>query len=136
MVAPGTLWTSRPILKSSQCDRFTHLEKSAKEESFEQKLPTRLDIKGKGKSVSMVVWLLYERGNHAIARIVARGHRYPKGRTSGSTGPRQAAVRRLFAGLLGTANKGGIGAHVSENGGSSFGNIYARQGTGIRADEQ
>ena len=26
-----------------------------------------LDIKGKGKSVSMVVWLLYERGNHAIA---------------------------------------------------------------------
>ena len=30
----------------------------------------------------------------------------------------------LFAGLQ--ANKGGIGAHASENGGSSFGNVYAR----------
>ena len=30
----------------------------------------------------------------------------------------------LFAGLQ--ANKGGIGAHISENGGSSFGDIYAR----------
>lgn len=30
----------------------------------------------------------------------------------------------LFAGLQ--ANKGGIGAHISENGSSSFGDIYAR----------
>jgi hypothetical protein len=82
-----------------------------------------LDIKGKGKSVSMVVWLLYERGNHAIAGMWHEGTVTPRGQPPvvQEPGKRQFG---LFAGLQ--ANKGGIGAHISENGGSSFGNIYAR----------
>ena len=82
-----------------------------------------LDIKGKGKSVSMVVWLLYERGNHAIAGMWHEGTVTPRGEPPvvKEPGKRQFG---LFAGLQ--ANKGGIGAHISENGGSSFGNIYAR----------
>jgi hypothetical protein len=82
-----------------------------------------LDIKGKGKSVSMVVWMLYERGNHAIAGMWHEGTVTPRGQPPvvQEPGKRQFG---LFAGLQ--ANKGGIGAHISENGGSSFGNIYAR----------
>ena len=82
-----------------------------------------LDIKGQGKSVTLVVWLLYERGNHAIAGMWHEGtvtpNRVPP--VVKEPGKRQFG---LFAGLQ--ANKGGIGAHISENGGSSFGDIYAR----------
>jgi len=82
-----------------------------------------LDIKGKGKSVTLVVWLLYEKGNHAIAGMWHEGTVTPKGEAPvvQEPGKRQFG---LFAGLQ--ANKGGIGAHISENGGSSFGDIYAR----------
>jgi hypothetical protein len=82
-----------------------------------------LDIKGKGKSVTMVVWMLYEKGNHAIAGMWHEGTVTPKGEVPvlQEPGKRQYG---LFAGLQ--ANKGGLGAHISENGGSSFGNIYAR----------
>ena len=82
-----------------------------------------LDIKGKGKSVSMVVWLLYERGNHAIAGMWHEGTVTPRGEPPVVQVPGKRQFG-LFAGLQ--ANKGGIGAHISENGGSSFGNIYAR----------
>jgi len=82
-----------------------------------------LDIKGKGKSVTLVVWLLYEKGNHAIAGMWHEGTVTPKREPPvvQEPGKRQFG---LFAGLQ--ANKGGIGAHISENGGSSFGDIYAR----------
>ena len=82
-----------------------------------------LDIKGKGKSVTLVVWLLYERGNHAIAGMWHEGTVTPKREPPvvQEPGKRQFG---LFAGLQ--ANRGGIGAHISENGGSSFGDIYAR----------
>ena len=82
-----------------------------------------LDIKGKGKSVTLVVWLLYEKGNHAIAGMWHEGTVTPKGEPPviQEPGKRQFG---LFAGLQ--ANKGGIGAHISENGGSSFGDVYAR----------
>lgn len=82
-----------------------------------------LDIKGKGKSVTLVVWLLYEKGNHAIAGMWHEGTVTPRGEPPivQEPGKRQFG---LFAGLQ--ANKGGIGAHISENGGSSFGDIYAR----------
>lgn len=82
-----------------------------------------LDIKGEGKSVTLVVWLLYERGNHAIAGMWHEGTVTPRGEPPvvKEPGKRQYG---LFAGLQ--ANKGGIGAHISENGGSSFGDIYAR----------
>ena len=82
-----------------------------------------LDIKGKGKSVTMVVWMLYEKGNHAIAGMWHEGTVTPKNEPPvvKEPGKRQYG---LFAGLQ--AHRGGIGAHISENGGSSFGNIYAR----------
>ena len=82
-----------------------------------------LDIKGKGKSVTLVVWLLYEKGNHAIAGMWHEGTVTPRREPPvvKEPGKRQFG---LFAGLQ--ANKGGIGAHISENGSSSFGDIYAR----------
>ena len=82
-----------------------------------------LDIKGKGKSVTLVVWLLYERGNHAIAGMWHEGTITPKGEPPKVKEPGKRQFG-LFAGLR--ANKGGIGAHISENGGASFGDIYAR----------
>ena len=82
-----------------------------------------LDIKGKGKSVTLVVWLLYERGNHAIAGMWHEGTVTPRGEPPVVQVPGKRQFG-LFAGLQ--ANKGGIGAHISENGGSSFGDIYAR----------
>ena len=71
----------------------------------------------------MVAWVIRESGNHAIAGIWHEGtdiaapgvvSRVEKGR-------RQYA---LFAGLA--ANNGAAAAHVSENGGASFGDKYAR----------
>jgi hypothetical protein len=73
-----------------------------------------LDVKGPGRSVSMVAWLMRESGNHAIAGIWHEG-------TDRERGKRQYA---LFAGLAG--NNGAAAAHVSENGGNSFGDRYAR----------
>ena len=68
-----------------------------------------LDIKGKGKSVTMVVWMLYEKGNHAIAGMWHEGTVTPKYEPPvlQEPGKRQYG---LFAGLQ--ANKGGLGAHI------------------------
>ncbi len=82
-----------------------------------------LDIKGQGKSVTLVVWLLYEKGNHAIAGMWHEGTVTPRGEPPVIQVPGKRQFG-LFAGLQ--ANKGGIGAHISENGSSSFGDIYAR----------
>jgi hypothetical protein len=83
-----------------------------------------LDVKGPGRSVSMVVWLIRQGGNHAIAGIWHEGtdlrHVANQARRVES-GKRQYA---LFAGLA--ANNGASAAHVSENGRSSFGDRYAR----------
>jgi hypothetical protein len=84
-----------------------------------------LDVKGPGRSVTLLVWLIHEAGNHALAGIWHEGtdlqsapggpaHRVERGK-------RQYA---LFAGLA--ANVGAVAAHVSENGGNSFGDKYAR----------
>ncbi|MCZ2150112.1 MAG: hypothetical protein LC126_20335 [Bryobacterales bacterium] len=83
-----------------------------------------LDAKGPGRSVSMAVWLLHEGGNHAIAGIWHEGTDL---RTAPSPARRVEPGRRqyaLFAGLA--ANEGAVAAHVSENGGASFGDRYAR----------
>ncbi len=83
-----------------------------------------LDVKGPGRSVSMVVWLIRESGNHAIAGIWHEGtdlHNTATPVTKVERGKRQYA---LFAGLA--ANNGGVAAHVSENGANSFGDKYAR----------
>ena len=82
-----------------------------------------LDIKGAGKSVTVVVWAIRESGNHALAGIWHEGTDLKQRETSAiqkvERGQRQYA---LFAGL----NKPGSSCgHVSENGASSFLNRYA-----------
>lgn len=84
---------------------------------------TPLDIKGAGRSVSVVVWAIRESGNHALAGIWHEGTDLKQQSTAGiakvERGQRQYA---LFAGL----NKSGSACgHVSENGASSFRNKYA-----------
>lgn len=72
----------------------------------------------------MVVWLVREGSNHAIAGIWHEGTDLKSISASVQrveTGKRQYA---LFAGLA--ANNGASAAHVSENGGASFGDKYAR----------
>ncbi len=82
-----------------------------------------IDIKGAGKSVSVVVWAIRESGNHALAGIWHEGTDLKQKETTSiqkvQRGQRQYA---LFAGL----NKEGTACgHVSENGASSFLNKYA-----------
>jgi hypothetical protein len=82
-----------------------------------------LDIKGPGRSVSVVVWAIRESGNHALAGIWHEGTDLKQKETvtvrKVQRGQRQYA---LFAGL----NKEGTACgHVSENGASSFLNRYA-----------
>lgn len=84
---------------------------------------TPLDIKGAGKSVTVVVWAIRESGNHALAGIWHEGTDLKEKATANiarvERGQRQYA---LFAGL----NKPGSACgHVSENGASSFLNKYA-----------
>lgn len=79
-----------------------------------------IDVKGPHRSVSLVVWLKRESGNHAIAGIWHEGTDMG-GTTRVEAGRRQYA---LFAGLA--ANNGASAAHVSENGGRSFGDKYAQ----------
>jgi hypothetical protein len=84
---------------------------------------TPLDIKGKGKSVSVVVWAIRESGNHALAGIWHEGTDLKQNETTSiakvERGQRQYA---LFAGLN---KQGSACGHVSENGASSFLNKYA-----------
>jgi len=82
-----------------------------------------LDIKGAGKSVTVVVWAIRESGNHALAGIWHEGTDLKQESTAGirkvERGQRQYA---LFAGLN---REGSACGHVSENGASSFLNRYA-----------
>ena len=82
-----------------------------------------LDIKGAGKSVTVLVWAIRESGNHALAGIWHEGTDLKQDSTANirrvERGQRQYA---LFAGL----NKAGAACgHVSENGASSFAYKYA-----------
>lgn len=83
-----------------------------------------IDVGGPGQSVSMVVWLIYQEGNHAIAGIWHEGTDL---RLRDDSAARVELGRRqyaLFAGLA--ANRGANAIHVSENGRASFGDKYAR----------
>lgn len=84
---------------------------------------TPLDIKGPGKSVTVVVWAIRESGNHALAGIWHEGTDLKQKETAAirkvERGQRQYA---LFAGLN---KEGSACGHVSENGASSFLNRYA-----------
>ena len=82
-----------------------------------------IDIKGAGKSVTVVVWAIRESGNHALAGIWHEGTDLKQDSTTNISkverGQRQYA---LFAGL----NKPGSACgHISENGAGSFLNKYA-----------
>ena len=82
-----------------------------------------LDIKGPGRSVSVVVWAVRESGNHALAGIWHEGTDLTQTETAtvriAQRGQRQYA---LFAGLN---KEGSACGHVSENGAGSFLNRYA-----------
>ncbi len=84
---------------------------------------TPLDIKGEGKSVTVVVWAIRESGNHALAGIWHEGtdlkHAATNSELKVERGQRQYA---LFAGLN---KEGSACGHVSENGASSFLNKFA-----------
>lgn len=84
---------------------------------------TPLDLKGAGKSVTVVVWAIRESGNHALAGIWHEGTDLKQKETATiakvERGQRQYA---LFAGLN---QEGSACGHVSENGASSFLNKYA-----------
>jgi hypothetical protein len=84
---------------------------------------TPVDIKGAGKSVTVVVWAIRESGNHALAGIWHEGTDLKQKETTAiakvERGQRQYA---LFAGLN---KEGSACGHVSENGASSFLNKYA-----------
>ncbi len=83
-----------------------------------------LDVKGPGRSVSMVVWLRRESGNHAIAGIWHEGTDLHSGAAPVTRVERGRRQYALFAGLA--ANNGASAVHVSENGAASFGDRYAR----------
>ena len=85
---------------------------------------TPLDIKGPGKSVSMVVWLIHQTGDHAIAGIWHEGTDSPPHGKPAVVRERGQRQFGLFAGLA--ANPGASSAHISENGVGSFGDCYAR----------
>jgi hypothetical protein len=84
---------------------------------------TPLDIKGAGKSVTVVVWAIRESGNHALAGIWHEGTDL-KEKTTASIAKVERGQRQyaLFAGLN---KQGSACGHVSENGASSFLNKYA-----------
>ena len=85
---------------------------------------TPLDIKGPGKSVSMVIWLIYQEGDHAIAGIWHEGTDTPGVKEPAAVQEQGRRQFGMFAGLA--ANPGGVSAHISENGVASFGDRYAR----------
>jgi hypothetical protein len=83
-----------------------------------------LDVKGAGRSVSMAIWLVRESGNHALAGIWHEGTDLATADAPARKVERGMRQYALFAGLAG--NNGGVAAHVSENGGASFSDRYAR----------
>lgn len=82
-----------------------------------------LDIKGAGKSVTVVVWAIRESGNHALAGIWHEGTDLKEK----STASIRKAVRgqRQYALFAGLNKEGSACGHISENGASSFLNKYA-----------
>lgn len=82
-----------------------------------------LDIKGPGKSVSVVVWAIRESGNHALAGIWHEGTDLKQPSTA--TVKRIERGQRQYALFAGLNIEGSACGHVSENGAGSFLNKYA-----------
>jgi hypothetical protein len=85
---------------------------------------TPLDIKGAGKSVTVVVWAIRESGNHALAGIWHEGTDL-KGKSTANIAKAERGQRQyaLFAGMN---KQGSACGHLSENGAGSFLNKYAQ----------
>jgi hypothetical protein len=83
-----------------------------------------IDVKGPGQSVTLLAWIQRQSGNHAIAGIWHEGTDLAANSKQASRVEQGMRQYALFAGLA--ANNGASAAHVSENGGSSFGDKYAR----------
>ena len=83
-----------------------------------------LDVKGPGRSVSMVAWVVRRTGNHAIAGIWHEGTDLAEAGKVASRVEKGMRQYALFAGL--GANEGASAVHVSDNGAKSFGDKYAR----------
>lgn len=83
-----------------------------------------IDVKGPGQSVTLLAWIERQGGNHAIAGIWHEGTDLAANSKQASRVEQGMRQYALFAGLA--ANNGASAAHVSENGGSSFGDKYAR----------
>ena len=84
---------------------------------------TPLDIKGPGRSVTVVVWAIRESGNHALAGIWHEGTDLKEKTTA--TIARVERGQRQYALFAGLNKEGSACGHVSENGASSFLNKYA-----------
>ena len=82
-----------------------------------------LDIKGNGKSVTVVVWAIRESGNHALAGIWHEGTDLKQQSTA--TIQRAERGQRQYALFAGLNEMGSACGHISENGAQSFGYIYA-----------
>lgn len=82
-----------------------------------------LDIKGPGRSVTVVVWAIRESGNHALAGIWHEG--IDRAHAESSTVQTMARGQRQYALFAGLNVEGSATGHVSENGVASFLNRYA-----------
>ncbi len=82
-----------------------------------------LDLKGAGKSVTVVVWAIRESGNHALAGIWHEGTDLKQESTA--TIRRVERGQRQYALFAGLNKEGSASGHVSENGANSFLNRYA-----------
>ena len=80
-----------------------------------------IDVKGAGRSVSVVVWAIRESGNHALAGI------WHEGTDLNHAAAAKVVVRgqRQYALFAGLNREGSACGHVSENGVQSFGHLYA-----------
>lgn len=84
---------------------------------------TPLDIKGAGKSVSVVVWAIRESGKpFVLAGIWHEGTKYEAGRNCWA---RESRTRTAAITAARLNKQGSACGHVSENGASSFLNKYA-----------
>lgn len=82
-----------------------------------------LDIKGEGKAVTLIVWAIRERGNHALAGIWHEGTDLRQ--ESGVAATRVERGQRQYALFAGLNVEGAARGHLSENGASSFADRYA-----------
>jgi len=83
-----------------------------------------IDVKGPGRSVTLVAWVKRGTGTHAIAGIWHEGTDLKDRSTEAKRVERGKRQYCLFAGLA--AGAGASASHISDNGGATFDDRYAR----------